>query len=76
MRRCGGSGGLVGAFQGLSREQVPHASSVTRIVQYVGGSFGAAVLVAVILDRQIAVHAAAGAAGLPALMLSGRVKAP
>jgi EmrB/QacA subfamily drug resistance transporter len=55
---------MAGAFQGLSREQVPHASSATRIVQFVGGSFGAAVLVAVILDRQAAAHAAAGAAGL------------
>ncbi len=55
---------MAGAFQGLSREQVPHASSATRITQFVGGSFGAAVLVAVILDRQAAAHAAAGAAGL------------
>ena len=55
---------MAGAFGGLSREQVPHASSATRIVQFVGGSFGAAVLVAVILDRQVAAHAAAGAAGL------------
>jgi EmrB/QacA subfamily drug resistance transporter len=55
---------MAGAFQGLSREQVPHASSATRIVQFVGGSFGAAVLVALILDRQAAAHAAAGAAGL------------
>ena len=55
-----------GAFQGLSREQVPHASSAIRIVQFVGGSFGAAVLVAVILDRQAVAHAAAGAAGLAA----------
>jgi EmrB/QacA subfamily drug resistance transporter len=55
---------MAGAFQGLSREQVPHASSATRILQFVGGSFGAAVLVAVILDRQTAAHAAAGAAGL------------
>jgi EmrB/QacA subfamily drug resistance transporter len=55
---------MAGAFQGLSREQVPHASSATRIVQFVGGAFGAAVLVAVILDRQAAAHAAAGAAGL------------
>jgi EmrB/QacA subfamily drug resistance transporter len=55
---------MAGAFQGLSREQVPHASSATRIVQFVGGSFGAAVLVAVILDRQAAAHAAAGATGL------------
>jgi EmrB/QacA subfamily drug resistance transporter len=55
---------MAGAFQGLGRDQVPHASSVTRIVQYIGGSFGAAVLVAAILDRQVAAHAAAGAAGL------------
>ncbi len=55
---------MAGAFQGLSRDQVPHASSMTRILQYLGGSFGAAVLVAVILDRQTAAHAAAGAAGL------------
>jgi len=55
---------MAGAFQGLSREQVPHASSATRIVQFVGGSFGAAVLVAAILDRQAVAHAAAGAAGL------------
>jgi EmrB/QacA subfamily drug resistance transporter len=55
---------MAGAFQGLGREQVPHASSATRIVQFVGGSFGAAVLVALILDRQAAAHAAAGAAGL------------
>jgi EmrB/QacA subfamily drug resistance transporter len=55
---------MAGAFQGLSREQVPHASSATRILQFVGGSFGAAILVAVILDRYAVAHAAAGAAGL------------
>jgi EmrB/QacA subfamily drug resistance transporter len=55
---------MAGAFRGLSRQQVPDASSATRIVQFVGGSFGAAVLVAVILDRQAAAHAAAGATGL------------
>jgi EmrB/QacA subfamily drug resistance transporter len=55
---------MAGAFTGLRREQVPDASSATRIVQFVGGSFGAAVLVALILDRQVAAHAAAGAAGL------------
>jgi hypothetical protein len=42
---------------------VPHASSVTRILQYLGGSFGAAVLVAVILDGELA---AAGPAGVAA----------
>jgi EmrB/QacA subfamily drug resistance transporter len=55
---------MAGAFQGLSAAEVPHASSVTRILQYLGGSFGAAVLVAVILGRQAAAHAAAGPAGL------------
>jgi EmrB/QacA subfamily drug resistance transporter len=55
---------MAGAFQGLSREDVPHASSATRILQFVGGSFGSAVLVALILDRQVTAHAAAGAAGL------------
>ena len=55
---------MAGAFQGLSREQVPHASSATRILQFVGGSFGAAILVAVILDRYAVTHAGAGAAGL------------
>jgi hypothetical protein len=55
---------MAGAFGGLRPGQVPHASSVTRLLQYLGGSFGAAVLVAVILDDQIAAHAAAGPAGL------------
>jgi EmrB/QacA subfamily drug resistance transporter len=55
---------MAGAFQGLRREDVPHASSATRILQFVGGSFGSAVLVALILDRQVTAHAAAGAAGL------------
>jgi EmrB/QacA subfamily drug resistance transporter len=54
---------MAGAFHGLSKGQVPHASSAIRILQQVGGAFGAAVL-AVILERQAAAHAAAGAAGL------------
>ena len=57
---------MAGAFSGLRPGQVPHASSVTRILQYLGGSFGAAVLVAVILDGQLAAHAAAGPAGVTA----------
>jgi EmrB/QacA subfamily drug resistance transporter len=44
-------GVMTAAFTGLSRDQVPHASSATRIAQQVGGSFGAAVL-AVILRSQ------------------------
>ena len=57
---------MAGAFQGLRSDEVPHASSVTRIMQFLGGSFGAAVLVAVILGPQAASHAAAGPAGLAA----------
>ncbi len=54
---------MAAAYEGLRRDQIPHASSATRITQQVGGAFGAAVL-AVILERQAAAHAAAGAAGL------------
>ncbi|MEU4232282.1 MDR family MFS transporter [Nonomuraea sp. NPDC026600] len=46
---------MVGAFRGLDRAQIPHASSTTRIMQQLGGSFGTAVL-AVILQRQLADH--------------------
>jgi EmrB/QacA subfamily drug resistance transporter len=51
---------MAGAFQGVPSEQIPDASSTTRIVLQVGGSLGAAVL-AVILTRQFS-HGAATAA--------------
>jgi EmrB/QacA subfamily drug resistance transporter len=54
---------MAGAFQGLDRPQIPHASSLTRIMQQVGGAFGAAVL-AVILASQASAQAAHGATGL------------
>ena len=54
---------MAGAFQGLPRPVLPHASSVTRIMQQVGGAFGAAVLI-VILSRQAAAHP--GPAGITA----------
>ncbi|WP_433890144.1 MDR family MFS transporter [Streptomyces sp. CA-111067] len=44
---------MVGAFRDLAPDEIPHASSTTRIMQQVGGSFGAAVL-AVILQRELA----------------------
>jgi EmrB/QacA subfamily drug resistance transporter len=44
------------AYRGVRPAQVPHASSATRILQQVGGSFGAAVF-AVILQTQFTVHA-------------------
>jgi EmrB/QacA subfamily drug resistance transporter len=43
------------AFLGLDKEQIPHASVVTRMIQQVGGSFGTAVL-AVILSGAISAH--------------------
>jgi EmrB/QacA subfamily drug resistance transporter len=55
---------MAGAFQDLSRADLPHASSATRIAQQVGGAFGAAVLV-VILAGQRAAHLAAGQAAVP-----------
>jgi EmrB/QacA subfamily drug resistance transporter len=49
------------AYQGLEHEEVPHATSATRILQQIGGSFGTAVIV-VILQQQIA-NQPAGAIG-------------
>jgi EmrB/QacA subfamily drug resistance transporter len=51
---------MVGAYRDLSPEQIPHASSTTRIMQQLGGAFGTAVL-AVILQRQLTGHPAATA---------------
>jgi EmrB/QacA subfamily drug resistance transporter len=56
---------MAAAYHGLSRAQVPHASSATRITQQVGGAFGASLL-AVLLERAAASHATAGLAGLAA----------
>ncbi|WP_178023497.1 MDR family MFS transporter [uncultured Paenibacillus sp.] len=55
--RGGGLGGLMlpimaTAYEGLTQELVPHASSATRILQQIGGAFGASVF-AVILQNQI-----------------------
>jgi EmrB/QacA subfamily drug resistance transporter len=49
------------AFTGLAPAQVPHASSATRILQQVGGSFGTAVLI-VILELQVTRPGTAGLA--------------
>lgn len=43
------------AYEGLARDEVPHASVITRTAQQVGGSFGTAVL-AVVLDSALARH--------------------
>jgi len=44
-------------FIGLDKQQIPHASVLTRTAQQIGGSFGAAVLT-VILEGAIAAHPA------------------
>jgi EmrB/QacA subfamily drug resistance transporter len=48
---------MVGAFRELEPGQIPDASSTTRIMQQLGGAFGAATL-AVILQNQLSAHAA------------------
>jgi EmrB/QacA subfamily drug resistance transporter len=56
---------MAGAFQGVRPNDVPDASTITRIVQQVGGSFGTAVL-AVVLASGLAGHEATAAARAPA----------
>ena len=53
---------MAAAYLGLRPEQIPHASSVTRIAQQLGGAFGTAIL-ATILATQLHTHQAAGLAG-------------
>jgi hypothetical protein len=55
---------MAAAYLGLRPDQVPHASSATRIMQQVGGSFGTAIL-AMILQIQLAAHQAGGVAAGP-----------
>ncbi|MFD7924228.1 MDR family MFS transporter [Streptomyces sp. NPDC059740] len=52
---------MVAAYRGLRPEQVPHASSATRILMQVGGSFGVAVA-ALILQHELTARAVTGAA--------------
>ena len=54
---------MAAAYLGLKPNQVPHASIATRITSQLGGAFGAAVI-AMILQTQIAAHAAGGLVGL------------
>src|SRR5690606_13670561 len=42
---------MADAYTGLSKAQIPQASSATRIVQNVGGAFGSAVLVTVVASQ-------------------------
>ena len=68
---------LAGAFEGLPRASVPDASSVTRIMQQVGGSFGTAVLAVILAGHSFQATfwwsvAFTALAVLPALMLPHR----
>ncbi|MGW6276353.1 MDR family MFS transporter [Kribbella sp. NPDC055071] len=77
---------MVGAFRDLTPAQIPHASSSTRIMQQLGGAFGAATL-AVILQSQLLGHASPTAfahtffwaiaftviAAVPAILLPGKL---
>jgi EmrB/QacA subfamily drug resistance transporter len=70
---------LAAAFDGLPPDQVPHASGTVRIVQQLGGSFGTAVLAAILGWTGTFATAFWWAFGLtvvaalPALLLRGRV---
>ena len=59
------------AFLGLDKEQIPHASVVTRTVQQIGGSFGTAVL-AVILSAAVTARHGDLAAGFDIAFMVGR----
>jgi EmrB/QacA subfamily drug resistance transporter len=48
---------MVAGYIGLGKQQIPHASVLTRTAQQIGGAFGAAVL-AVILESAVAAHPA------------------
>src|ERR1700761_2426053 len=68
---------MSGAFSGLPRASVPDASSLTRIMQQVGGSFGTAVLAVILVGHSFADTfwwsvGFTALAVLPALMLPGR----
>jgi EmrB/QacA subfamily drug resistance transporter len=42
---------MASAYRGLDREQIPHASSATRIFQLIGGAFGSAAIAVIIQHR-------------------------
>ncbi|SET88973.1 MDR family MFS transporter [Paenibacillus sp. NFR01] len=56
---------MASAYVGLSSDQIPHASSTTRIMQQIGGAFGASVI-AIILQNQFNTMVSHGPAALAA----------
>lgn len=45
------------AYTGLSKKEIPHASSMTRILQQIGGAFGASVLAIILQSQFSSLHA-------------------
>lgn len=54
---------MVSAYEGLRKEQIPHASISTRIFQTVGGAFGSAIL-ATVIGQQLTSGSGASLASL------------
>jgi EmrB/QacA subfamily drug resistance transporter len=48
---------MVSAYEGLRKEQIPHASISTRIFQTIGGAFGSAILATVIGQQVTSIRA-------------------
>jgi EmrB/QacA subfamily drug resistance transporter len=44
---------MTGAYLGLDREDIPHASIITRVAQQLGGSFGVAVLAVILTSAAV-----------------------
>jgi EmrB/QacA subfamily drug resistance transporter len=44
---------MTGAYLGLDREEIPHASIITRVAQQLGGSFGVAVLAVILTSAAV-----------------------
>jgi MFS family permease len=57
---------IAGAFRDISAAEIPDANSTIRIVQQVGGSFGAAVLAVILASELLSHHALTAAARGPA----------
>lgn len=49
---------MAGVYVGLSKEDIPHASSMTRILQQIGGAFEASVLAVILQSQYNPLHAA------------------
>jgi predicted MFS family arabinose efflux permease len=53
---------MTGAYVGLEREEVPHASIITRVAMQLGGSFGVAVLAVILASNASGATSLAGLA--------------